>query len=104
MAAAMPDAFREDGTTGSTAILAVVLAYSVVFSVIGGFVTALVARRRPVLHTLVLGLIQLAIGISVQLSVWDTMPLWYHLIFLALLIPGNVLGGWVRAARMPQTA
>jgi len=43
-----------------------------------------------------LGVLQLAIGISFEVSYWAMLPVWYHLVFLALLLPGNVLGGAVR--------
>ena len=49
-------------------------------------------------HVWVLALIQLGIGIFVQSGVWDQMPLWYHLPFLALLLPANVYGAWLRDA------
>ena len=91
--ALMPDAFDPEGTTQSGAALALILVESVVLSVLAGYVTAALARRRMVTHAVVLGFIQLALGIMVQVSVWERMPLWYHLSFLALLIPANVLGG-----------
>lgn len=48
------------------------------------------------------GVALLAVGIAVQISVWDTIPIWWHLIFLAMLIPmclaGARLAGVSRAA------
>ena len=32
-------------------------------------------------------------GIFVQMSIWALMPAWYHLTFLALLIPVTLVGG-----------
>ncbi len=86
-------------TTDHTGILLLVLALSVVCSVIAGWVTAAVATRARVGHAVALGILQLAIGIFTQLQYWDAIPLWYHLPFLALLLPGNVLGGWLRDRR-----
>ncbi|MEM1180611.1 MAG: hypothetical protein AAGM22_19855 [Acidobacteriota bacterium] len=99
LAAAFPDAFAEDGSTSRAGILLTMLAASVVFSVLAGWVTAKVAVDKVLAHTLALGLVQLAIGVLVQMQYWDVMPLWYHLPFLALLIPGNVLGGVIRSRR-----
>ncbi len=31
-------------------------------------------------------------GMSVQAAVWNLMPVWYHLVFLGLLVPGCLLG------------
>ena len=90
--AAMPDAFREDGMPLGEGLYWIYLLDSVVLSVLAGWVTGRLAGRRPLAHGLALGLAQLAIGIAVQASVWDQMPLWYHLAFLALLIPANVVG------------
>jgi hypothetical protein len=44
----------------------------------------------------------LATGLGVQSSAWSQLPVWYHLAFLALLIPG-CLGG-MRLAPRPATA
>ncbi|MCG8456449.1 MAG: hypothetical protein MI919_09215, partial [Holophagales bacterium] len=97
LAAALPGSFREDGSTDSVGILLLILVASVVFSVAAGYLTALVARQKPVAHGLALGIVQLLIGIAVQMQYWQVMPLWYHLIFLTLLLPGNVAGAWLRA-------
>jgi hypothetical protein len=39
--------------------------------------------------------LQLGLGIFFQAQYWQLMPLWYHLPFLALLLPGNVYGAWM---------
>jgi hypothetical protein len=59
-------------------------------------VTATAARSRPRAHTVALGLVQLTLGIFVQASYWHAIPIWCHLSFLALLLPGNVVGGMLR--------
>ena len=37
--------------------------------------------------------LNLSFGIFIQYQYWDKMPLWYHLPFLAMLVPGIILGG-----------
>ena len=91
--AASPDTFAADGSTESAAVLVGFLALSVVASVAAGQVTARLAPRAPMKHVLVLGLIQLALGIFFQARAWEVQPLWYHLPFLVLLLPGNLVGG-----------
>ena len=46
----------------------------------------------------ILAFVQLAIGIAVEASYWELMPVWYHLLFLALLIPATVYGGRLKTA------
>ena len=82
--------FKADGSTDHTGLLLVVLAASVIFSVSAGWLTIKIAQRRPVAHTLALGLLLLAVGIVVQLQYWSSVPIWYHLAFLALLVPASM--------------
>ncbi|MBV9209452.1 MAG: hypothetical protein JOZ52_02420 [Acidobacteria bacterium] len=71
--------------------------YSLLFSVLGGYVTALIAGRRELQHAFILGVLQLLMGIVATIKFWERAPVWYHLIFLLLLIPANLLGGRLRA-------
>ena len=103
LAAMMPDAFREDGSTGSTGLLLLLLADSVLFSVVAGYVLAMIVRRSEIKHAAILGVIQLAVGIFVQSQYWDVMPLWYHLSFLALLAPGILVGAVLRGGKRANT-
>jgi len=80
----------------SAGVLLTLLALSVVLSGLAGWVTGAVAGRLAVAHALALGLLQLALGLVFQIQSWHLMPIWYHLPFLALLIPANVWGGWLR--------
>ncbi len=104
LAAAVPGAFREDGSTDSVGMLLLLLVLSVVFSVIAGYVTALLAHEKTTQHTLALGLALLAVGIFVQIQYWDVMPVWYHLSFLALLVPGVLLGARTQRSRYAQVS
>lgn len=89
----------QDGVSDDPLVLAASATYATLFGVLAGFFTAGVARRRMLAHAAVLGALQLAIGIGVQASFWDRMPVWYHLVFLVLQFPSYVLGGWLRARR-----
>ena len=88
-----PASFDDSSMTTSALLLGTLVALSVVCSVSSGWVAAAIARRRMRGVTLVLGVLLLATGVPVQLSVWHQMPLWYHLTFLGLLIPATVAGG-----------
>ena len=75
----------------ATVLLIHILCASVV-SLIAGFVAALVAReskRAP----LILGVVLTAFGVLKAVMSWPYVPIWYHIIFTALLIPLTLAGG-----------
>ena len=103
--AIFPGQIVADQYIGHGGVLTTLLAMSVGYSVLAGYATGTVARANLVGHGLALGVLQLAVGIFVQAQYWELIPLWYHLPFLALLLPGNVYGAWLReTARGPVSA
>jgi hypothetical protein len=92
----MRDRLREDLTTDDPTALAILLAVSIVYSLCSGYVAAWIAKAKPLLACTVAGVILLGIGIGVQATTWDRIPLWYHLTFLASLVPVTLLGGLLR--------
>jgi hypothetical protein len=61
-------------------------------SLIAGFLAALIAGenlRAP----LVLGFLLLAVGVMKAVMSWQYVPLWYHVLFTALLLPMAIVGG-----------
>ena len=73
-------------------ILFMHLVRAALISIMAGFLAAVIAResgRAP----LILGVLLLLFGIAVQVVAWSYLPIWYHLIFLGMLIPFTVLGG-----------
>ncbi len=92
-AAVVPDAFDENAIPAGPWILGVFIGLSMLLSVVAGWLGGKIAPRAIMKHVLILSIVQLVIGIAVQASVWDQMPLWYHLPFLALVMPMHLLGG-----------
>ena len=45
----------------------------------------------------VFAMIQLVVGIGFEVSYWEMTPVWYHLVFLALIVPATVWGGILKA-------
>ncbi len=86
-AIAARDAFTETGP------LLGVLALSIACSLAGGVAAAIAGGESARGAMLVTALLLLATGIFVQAGIWSLMPVWYHLIFLALLVPVTLLGG-----------
>lgn len=78
--------------TADSTILLLHLVRAAIISVMAGFLAAVISRenrRAP----LILGVLLLLFGIAVQAVAWSYLPIWYHLIFLGMLIPFTVLGG-----------
>lgn len=85
--------FTPEGTTDHAGVLLTVLIASVLFSVLAGWLTAKIARHKPIAHALGLGLLLLVVGLFMQVQYWNAVPVWYHLSFLALLVPAAMFGG-----------
>ena len=85
-------------------LLFFILSYCLAYSVLGGYVTGTIARRREVLHAFVLGLLQLAMGTAATAANWETAPAWFHVGLLVMLVPANVAGGQWRAVSKDRRA
>lgn len=74
-------------------IMLIRLAISIVATLMSAFLAVVIAgenRRTP----MALGILLLIVGIGFQVGLlWKIMPIWFHLIFLALLIPMSIFGG-----------
>jgi hypothetical protein len=77
--------------------LVILLVGSVLISLLSGYVTSRISGLQWTLPAGALGVLLLATGVFVQLKLWYLIPLWYHLIFLLLLMPMTILGARLRA-------
>lgn len=78
--------------TANTTMLLTHVVLGVVVTILAGLLAALIGgegRRAP----LILGALLLALGLMKASMSWSYVPLWYHLVFTALLLPMAVLGG-----------
>ncbi|MDH3225294.1 MAG: hypothetical protein OEO23_16355 [Gemmatimonadota bacterium] len=80
------------------------IAWSVVASVAAGYVCAFVKKEAPMPTVWGLAALQFVIGTAIEVSGWDNTPAWYHLLFLALLIPAIVWGGKLRTGSLTNPA
>ena len=99
LTSAMPGSFDADGFTQSSGLHLVFLAQAILMSVLAGYLAAVIAAPPQMRVVTILAVIQLAIGIAVQVSVWDRMPIWFHLLLLLSVIPAHLAGGRMRVAR-----
>ena len=97
LALTFADWFAEDGSVSATVPLVVFVGCSVVVSLVSGAITALLAKRRsgPVLA---LAILLLVAGIGFEVAGWSTTPVWYHIVFLVLLVPATLVGGKLAGA------
>jgi len=86
----------------ATTPLLLLLAGSVVFSLVSGYVAARVAGPPVMMPALVLGIFLLATGIYFQLRMWNLLPVWYNVTFLVLLIPMTLAGARARSQAAPS--
>lgn len=95
--AAFPEVIDPEQPLTHAGALLVYVAYSVVISSLAGYVAAAVRGGNAMRTVWIFAWIQLAIGIGFEVSYWSMTPVWYHLVFLALLVPATVLGGRFRS-------
>lgn len=101
--AVAPNAYDETGLTTDTALLAAILVLSLFCSLGAGLLwRAIAGRGASIAGAWTLAIVLLLVGVMVQASVWNQMPLWYHLTFLALLLPATLAGASiVRTPKAP---
>ena len=83
--------------TADTTILVMNIVRGSTVSVMSGFLAALIAgehKRSP----LILGVLLVAFGLLIVVLSWPYVPIWYHVIFTALLIPMTVMGSKLKTA------
>ena len=76
---------------------ALALAYRTIYSVLGGYVTGMIAPRNPVKHAVILGSIGLVIsivGVIVTLPL-NLGPAWYPIGLAVTSLPCSWLGGFL---------
>ncbi len=78
--------------TVNTTLLLIHIVQGVVVSLMAGFLAALIAgenKRAP----LILGFLLLAFGLLIVVLSWPYVPIWYHVVFTAMLLPLAIVGG-----------
>lgn len=84
--------FNKEPFSADTTILLFNVFRGAVVSIISGYLAALIAGENK-RSTLTLGIFLLAFGLFIVSMTWSIIPLWYHIIFSAMLIPMTILGG-----------
>jgi len=95
----------EAAMTFTLAMLVGRLLLGVLSSLCGGFVVAWIARGNAT-ATWILGIVLTVFFVPVHYGLLDKFPIWYHLVFLASLLPVTLLGAslFVRSRRPLSSA
>jgi heme A synthase len=81
-----------NGFFPDTTFLIVHVLVACIVSAAAGFLAASVAGEKA-RAPLALGFMLLAMGLAKAYMSWPLVPLWYHVIFAAILLPMAILGG-----------
>jgi hypothetical protein len=77
----------------NTGPLLMVLWLGTICSVLAGCVASLICRPPSRTGVVVLGILLFASGCYFELSGWNLTPVWYHCVFLVMLVPATLAGG-----------
>jgi hypothetical protein len=100
--AAVPHLYDANGRTEHVPLLLLTQLYVGVFAVAGCYLTARLAPDRPMRHAMILGVLGLAFNVVGSIAAWETVPVWYHVVALALVLPFAWLGGRLRERELER--
>jgi len=83
----------------SDSLLLLALLYRTAFGVFGCYLTARLAPRRPMTHSLALAGIGFLIGVAGALATWGVWQSWYSLAIIAVTLPSGWLGARIAQSR-----
>jgi hypothetical protein len=95
-ALAFPEVLRPGEPLLATMPLVVLIGYSMILSAAAGYTTASVAGVGGERAVWWLAGIQFGLGVVIEGTSWSMTPVWYHLVFLASLVPATLWGGGLR--------
>jgi len=91
--AAFQKAITDGGSfTADTTMLLTHIVLGSIVSVLAGALAALIAGENSK-APLIAGCLLLVMGIAKAVMSWQYVPLWYHVVFTAMLLPMAIVGG-----------
>jgi len=81
-----------------TTVLIVAVIRSAIFSLITGFIAALISRES-FKSPLLLGVFLVAFGAFIHSMMLNNVPIWYHILILVPIIPLTLLGGKLKSQK-----
>ncbi len=96
------------GVRMADSLLLLATAYRTAYSVLGAYVTARLAPRRPMFHALVGAYIGIVVATVGAVVTWNAGPQygphWYPIALIVLAIPTAWAGGRIREAQLGETS
>lgn len=86
------------------ALYALALAYRIVLSIAGCYVTARLAPRHAMRHALILGGIGVLLSTAGAVAMWGVGPGWYPLALIVVVMPCAWTGGRIHQVRALKRA
>jgi len=74
-------------------MLLIALIYRSIFTIVSGFITALLAPKNPVKHSVILGIIGVVVTLLGSIANWDKSAAWYPILLIIVTLPSTWLGG-----------
>lgn len=91
------------GEAMSDGLFVLAAAYRLAFTVLGGYMTAALAPRKPMVHVLILGTIGALAATAGAVSTWNAGPEfgphWYPILLVVTALPCVWAGGMLRMRR-----
>lgn len=100
---AFPELLNEAGGTYDIGLTLAAELLQLLVLIVAGYVSALVAGREELKHLVAVMVVMLGIGVSVQLSFWESMLVWHHFVFFTLIVLGLFLGTKLRLRQKGST-
>ena len=99
-----PSVYGADGGSSNMAILVGSTIYVGIYAIIGSWLCAAIAGRRPMLHALILGLLGLALNFALVTRMLPLFPTWYTAGNVLLVMPYAWIGGRLRERQLERRA
>ncbi|HET8760749.1 MAG TPA: hypothetical protein VFN94_06755 [Nitrospiria bacterium] len=80
-----------------TAWLLAMLGSDIGLMIGAGYLTAMIASRTPVIHSVILGAAMVILGLVWMFVFWGWMPLWYQVVLVSIALPAAATGGMLRS-------
>ena len=80
-------------------MLLIALIYRGAFTILSGYITAMLAPNKPLKHAIILGTIGVVVTILGSVAYWDKSAAWYPIMLTLISLPCTWLGGFCEIKR-----